>query len=400
MEETGWAVSRHLLGVSLKSAVPAIVVIHPLAKDILQGILHLIGNDTEYLIQEGAISRQMDNALRLRTFQDEPKNGSSISPINNNDSSNVWGSLGGYLNLNLGFPVAMTCGHLTLSQDSSETISWVQPAITHLNEALNQEGNSPTCSQSCSRTQSCSENCPYFGATEEINGKYPAKNTTKLVTVKISGHNPVPRELNICVDWAIVRNLLRTATENIINDTVIKECKQLEYSTNEKGELIVGRGEKVYMQGAASNQTQGLLESDLHLVRFPEADCDTQEVAIVREDGEPFSSGGDSGSWVIEKKEDKYGRVIGGVLIGVMIGGGETASYITPIEHLLDDITLTLDIEKPSASASEIFLDIRPAESTNFNTFFIFFIFIFIFYIYIFTTTVPSGSCNLLDYLL
>ncbi|SPJ88852.1 uncharacterized protein FTOL_12747 [Fusarium torulosum] len=330
----GWAVLCVSLGVTQDDAVPAIVVIHPLAEKLWEDVSSSIGDGVEYLIEKGSISRQSNLISELRMFQNEPRNGSSIGSVS---TDSRWGSLGGYLRLKDGDVLAMTCGHvLTRGDRLDSTTACVQPSFYHHNNHLHR-----TCLQEFlnnhgqwNYTCSTPATCPYFGLVDRI--------CTRTLSVSCEGAAE-PELVTISIDWAILKNLSRPARQNTIHGRAVRGWRAILYTVNGNGEIEVGNGQKVFMQGARSGEVQGNLTSPLVGCCLEGNSEETQEIGIIGCDGKSFSAQGDSGSWVIEVDEDEQGN---GSVIGVLLGGyyDGTAcfSLITPMEHLLKDIEETM----------------------------------------------------------
>ncbi|KAH7464232.1 Ankyrin-1 [Fusarium oxysporum f. sp. matthiolae] len=330
----GWAVLCVSLGVTHDDAVPAIVVIHPLAEKLWEDVSSSIGDGVEYLIEKGSISRQSNLISELRMFQNEPRNGSSIGSVS---TDSRWGSLGGYLRLKDGDVLAMTCGHvLTRGDRLDTTTACVQPSFYHHNNHLHR-----TCLQEFlnnhgqwNYTCSTPATCPYFGLVDRI--------CTRTLSVSCE-RAAEPELVTISIDWAILKNLSRPARRNTIHGRAVRGWRAILYTVNGKGEIEVGNGQKVFMQGARSGEVQGILTSRLVECCLEGNSEETQEIGIIGCDGKSFSAQGDSGSWVIEVDEDEQGN---GSVIGVLLGGyyDGTAcfSLITPMEHLLKDIEETI----------------------------------------------------------
>ncbi|KAH7199241.1 hypothetical protein BKA60DRAFT_500700 [Fusarium oxysporum] len=363
-EETrGWAVLCVSLGVTEDDAVPAIVVIHPMAERLWQAISHR-ARGVEYLVEKGTISRQSSSASELRLFQREPMNGSSIGSVSNETN---WGSLGGYLKLKNGDVVAMTCGHVLTQKDKHDvSMVCVQPSIYHLKSqgdgietSVLNASSIPTCLGENQESnahipdhqfQDMLENriqrgctcfspasCPYFGMPDSIDVKIG----TRIRPGKAASQSEY---ITFSMDWAILKNLSRAAKKNMIHGKVVSGWKALAYDVNGESEVLVGNDQRVYMQGARSGESQGVLDSRLADCHFEENYSPTKEIGIFGCDGEPFSAPGDSGSWVIEVSEEGNGSVIG-VLIGGYYNGIACISLMTPMEDLLADISSTLRIE-------------------------------------------------------
>ena len=256
----GWAVLCVSLGVTQDDAVPAIVVIHPLADKLWEDISSSIDDGVEYLIEKGSISRQSNLSSELRMFQNEPRNGSSIGSVS---TSSRWGSLGGYLRLKGGDVLAMTCGHVLTRGDRLDTTpACVQTSFyhhqTHLHGLCLQglPNNNGQWIYSCATPATC----PYFGLVDRI--------CTRTLPFSCEGAAE-PELVTISIDWAILRNLSRPARQNTIYGRVVQGWKAILYTVNGQGDIEVGDDQKVFMQGARTGEAQGILASRLvDWVRF------------------------------------------------------------------------------------------------------------------------------------
>ncbi|WYZ43699.1 hypothetical protein EsH8_VII_000135 [Colletotrichum jinshuiense] len=364
----GWAVSSLSLGVTQKDAVPAIVVIHPMAEKLCPQISSRIGDNVEYLIEEGAISKSSGIASEFQVFQEEPINGSSIG---SNTLGSRWGSLGGYLKYSDGEIIAITCGHVLSRKSKPEApFVCVQPSICHLKYPSNGSETrismtpDPAClkgklyQEGYARTHnhpiqdSLKTRCPgivpvmchCFGLAGPINGHGTLKMDARQVVIS-DGESSTPIKVTMSMDWAILTSLCRSAKQNMIHDRIIKSWKSVIYETNEEGEVLVGTDQKVYKQGASSGKTQGFVNSRLTDCWFGENPCVTQEIGVLGCDGDSFSGSGDSGSWVMEDDEEDNASVIGVLIGGYGDDGASCISLMTPMEHLLADISSTLGIQ-------------------------------------------------------
>jgi hypothetical protein len=346
-----------LLGVMQDDAVPAIVVIHPLAEHLLESVLSKIGDAVEYLIEKGRISRLSSLASGLQTWQVEPMNGSSIG---SQTEKKHWGSLGGYLKLRNGSVVAMTCGHVLRGNDESDlTTVCIQPSKHHLK--VHYDGTDAlipniNLDDACVKRELCQRRndlmleasrqrtrCQCFGEVQHIEGQVPIFVGTREISL-LGAQAAEYRDVTMSMDWAILMNLTRTAKQNLIHNRVVQGWKKVTY-TVENGTILVGNCQRVYMQGARSGQSQGTLSPQLVECHFEDNDRPTVEIGILGYDDEPFSNPGDSGSWVIEKEEMGKASVIG-VLIGGYYDGIGLISLMTPMEHLLKDISTTLKMKE------------------------------------------------------
>jgi hypothetical protein len=345
-QKRGWAVTSGLLGVSRKDATPAIVVTHPTARELCEEFFTSMGDDVDYLVEQGRVSRHKGLSSELQERQENPKNGSSIG---SKDFPDLRGSLGGYIKPEGKNVLAMTCGHvLTGSTETSTSITCTQPSVHHTsgptttssyqpNQELSRLGQKlSTCSRCRIPSQYVTDMCVCFGSTYVRDGKSSLRVVTKDATIRT-----VEPPIAVSIDWALLDNLSRVSVQNKVHEMVIKSHKQLKYDTDENGEILVGTEQEVFMQGARSGETGGTIQSSLVDCFFDDNTRPTKEVAIYGIDDKPFSDHGDSGSWVIERACEDTGCVIGVVLGGVT---GRIACYsvMTAFEHILGDISDTL----------------------------------------------------------
>ncbi|KAK6331352.1 hypothetical protein TWF730_004433 [Orbilia blumenaviensis] len=129
------------------------------------------------------------------------------------------------------------------------------------------------------------------------------------------------------IDWGLVRLPKNTAVGNTFIFPGEGWGGKLETIVIDVSEPIPG--EEVGKIGCSTGFTTGVISSTVHCV---DLDCNgvyTKEWAVVGHRNHPFSADGDSGSWVINKKSE---------VVGVIIGNNGVISYMSPMNAVIEDI--------------------------------------------------------------
>ncbi|KAK6518740.1 hypothetical protein TWF506_005879 [Arthrobotrys conoides] len=144
-----------------------------------------------------------------------------------------------------------------------------------------------------------------------------------------SGYQVDPRAGN-SIDWGLVK---LSETSEAANICIYPDSGW--GGRTERAILTVGDpvpGEEVCKIGRSTNFTSGIVSSALHAIDLERNGIITTEWAIVGDKNLPFSTNGDSGSWVINIRHE---------VVGMIIGYNGLVSYMTPIKRVIEDIETT-----------------------------------------------------------
>jgi hypothetical protein len=350
---SGWGLACASVGVSSNDAIPAVILVHPQARKVWTTLVSLFdGSDRrveiQYLVEEGKLQRFISESDELQSYQEKPLNGASIG---NQAATYLSGSLGGYLKISGedDRTLGITCAHVlvgdSLSGHYNHTTCVQQSNLHYKHQEKEPDHDISPCEDTHERHQTATNTTELNAIQVPPKGRYfgsigKAKNEL-LLRMDIG---PVQREgLGLgeaywqSIDWALIevckeRVPVPGVCANVICGYAVTGWKKIDMEKSE-GNLIVGRGQRVYMQGAQTGKSQGTLAEKLTRgVIFPGNERATREFAVLGS-GRDFAAAGDSGSWVVEEDGNVIGMVFGGFRT--------TVAHITVLlsmESILEDI--------------------------------------------------------------
>ncbi|KAK6515900.1 hypothetical protein TWF281_004492 [Arthrobotrys megalospora] len=131
----------------------------------------------------------------------------------------------------------------------------------------------------------------------------------------------------VSIDWGLIRLQKDAAAENIFVFPAEGWSGQLEQYVLDIGDPV--SGDEVFKIGRSTKFTTGVVSSALHAIDLDSNGIFTNEWAVIGDRKHSFSCEGDSGSWVINKRFE---------LVGMLVGSNGVVSYMTPIKTVIGDI--------------------------------------------------------------